>query len=140
MKVVNDRAFSRDAIERFLDRGWILDHTPVHALKGHRFALGQLDDWLQKNRVATLTTASTSDLRALLDSAYWDRVSRCCESLLGLVTRFYRSLMEWKFRPDDPVERLIEEELAAAARKRSESRPSRPVQRRRGHQLHPRTV
>jgi site-specific recombinase XerD len=126
MSVVNDRAFSRDAIERFLDRGWILDRTPAHALNGHRFALGLLDDWLQKNRVATLTTASSADIRALLNSTYWDKVSRCSESLLGLVTRFYRSLLEDKFRTDDPVERLIEEELASAARKRAVTRTSAP--------------
>jgi len=115
----------RDAIERFLDRSWLLDGTTVQSLNGHRFALSVLDDWLQRHRIVTLTTASASDVRALLNSKYWDSVSRRCESLLGLITRFYCSLRDCKLRPDDPIETLIDQELAAAAAKRKSVRSVR---------------
>lgn len=127
MHATSDRHLSRDAIERFLDRSWMLEQTPVQAVKGHRFALGVLDDWLHSNRVSTLTTASASDLRALLNSRQWDAVSRRCEALLGLITRFYHSLQETHFRGDDPVATLIDQELELAARKREDKRP--PVRR-----------
>ena len=118
------RTFCRDAIERFLDRSWILDRTPLQALHGHRAALNVLDDWLQRNRVVTLTAASSSDVRALLNSRHWDAVSRRCEALLGLITRFYQSLKDCKHRLDDPIEMLIDQELAAQARKRKAARPA----------------
>jgi site-specific recombinase XerD len=124
----------RDAIERFLDRSWIDEGTPLEALNGHRFALSVLDDWLQRHRVVTLTSASAADVRALLDSKYWDSVSRRCESLLGLITRFYYSLRDCKFRPDDPIETLIDQELAAAAAKRKAVRSARSDKPR--HKLH----
>ena len=118
------RTFCRDAIERFLDRSWMLDRTPVHALYGHRAALGVLDNWMLRHRVVALTEASSADVRALLNSRDWDVVSRQCEALLGLITRFYQSLKDCKFRPDDPVETLIDQELAAEASKRKAARPS----------------
>lgn len=129
MSLTDDRAFSRDAIERFLDRGWILERIPLHVADGHRSALGRLDDWMLKNRVATLTTASSSDIRALLNSSCWDKVSRGCDSLLGLITRFYHSLQECKFRADDPVETLIDQELAMAAHKSAGARTERIMRR-----------
>ncbi len=119
------RAVCRDAIDRFLDRSWMLDRTPMQAINGHRFALQVLDDWMQRYRVVTLTAASATDIRALLDSRHWDAVSRRCEALLGLVTRFYQSLKDCKFRSDDPVETLIDQELAAAAKKRDAGKPAR---------------
>lgn len=118
------RETCRDAIERFLDRSWILDRTTPQALTGHRFALTALDDWMQRHRVVPLTAASPSDLRAMLNSRHWDSVSRRCEALLGLITRFYQSLHVCKFRSDDPIETLIDLELAAAARKRAAARPA----------------
>lgn len=115
---------SHDAIERFLDRSWILDRTPSLALHSHRSALNLLDNWLLRHRVVTLTAASPADVRALFDSRCWDVVSRRCEALLGLVTRFYQSLLDSKFRPDDPIEMLIDQELATAASKRESPRPA----------------
>ena len=115
----------RDAIERFLDRNWILEGTQLSSLNGQRFALSVLDDWLQRHREVTLTIATAADVRALLNSKYWDSVSRRCESLLGLITRFYCSLRDCKFRPDDPIETLIDQELAAAAAKRKSVRATR---------------
>jgi site-specific recombinase XerD len=120
------RATCRDAIERYLDRSWLLDHTPVEVMNGHHFALSLLDKWLQRHRVVTLTTASANDVRAMFRSSPWDDVSRHCEALLGLVTGFYQSLRECKFRPDDPVETLINQELLAAACESRVSRPFRP--------------
>ena len=73
-------------------------------------------------RAMTLTHASANDVRELFRSPHWDAVSRRCESLLGLITRFYASLRECKFRADDPIERLIEQELAAAASQRTAAR------------------
>jgi site-specific recombinase XerD len=104
-----------DAIERFLDRSWMVDRTPLPVVDGHRLALNELDGWLLHRRRVRLTSASASDVRALLDSTHWDALSRRFEALLGLVTRFYRDLQECKFRPDDPIEMLVRQELAAAA-------------------------
>lgn len=118
------RICCRDAIERFLDRSWLLDRTPLQTIHGHRAALGVLDNWLQRHRVVTLTAASPADVRALLNSRHWDAVSRQCEALLGLITRFYQSLKDCKFRPDDPVEMLIDQELAAEISKRKAARPA----------------
>ena len=139
MSAICERTFSRDAIERFLDRSWMLERVAAPALNGHRSALDLLDDWMLRQRTATLTTASASDVRALLSSSYWDTVSRQCESPLGLLTRFYQSLQDCKVRVDDPVETLIDRELAAAARKR-DARPD--VEKRHNRVLfsHPRTV
>ncbi|HEY6125354.1 MAG TPA: hypothetical protein VIV63_11945 [Steroidobacteraceae bacterium] len=118
MDIINDRSLSRDVIERFLDRSWMLDRTPLPALNGYRFALNLLDDWLTRHRVATLTNASASDVRALLKSKTWDVVSCRCDSLLGLVTRFYQSLQMSSLRDDDPWDTMIVEQIAHAARKR----------------------
>lgn len=118
----SNREICRDAIERFLDRSCILDRVTLQAMHGNRFALNLLDDWLQRHRVVTLTSAGAKDVRALLNSSHWDTVSRRCESLLGLITRFYQSLRECKFRADDPVETLIDQELLAAASQRNVAR------------------
>src|SRR4051812_32381558 len=90
------RAISRDAIERFLDRSWLLERTALPTMQGNRLALCRLDDWLQRHRRATLDSASAADVRALFRSSHWDAVSRRCESLLGLTTRFYESLKDCK--------------------------------------------
>jgi site-specific recombinase XerD len=124
----------RDAIERFLDRSWLLEPTTLQALNGHRFALSVLDDWLQRHRVVTLTSATAADVRALLNSKYWDSVSRRCESLLGLITRFYFNLRDSKVRPDDPIETLIDQEIVAAAERRKAVRSARS--NRPGRRLH----
>jgi|SRR5688572_3883780 site-specific recombinase XerD len=124
MSAMNDLCLSQDAIERFLDRSWMLGRIPAQAVKGHRSTLESLDAWLRTHRVSTLCTASTSDVRALLQSRQWNTVSRGCETLLGLVTRFYHSLRECHFRGDDPVQMLIEQELAAAALRRDAARPT----------------
>jgi len=120
---MSDSQYCRDAIERFLDRSWMIERTPLPSLTSHRVALNALDLWLQRHRVVTLTSASASDIRAMLDSRHWDAVSRQFEALLGLVTRFYRSLQDCKFRLDDPIETLIGQELLLAARKREARRP-----------------
>jgi site-specific recombinase XerD len=114
-----------DAIERYLDRSWMLDRTPLPVVDGHRLALNELDSWLLHRRRVRLTSASASDVRALLNSTHWDALSRRCEALLGLVTRFYRDLQNCKFRPDDPVETLIGQELTAAATSIEAVLPSR---------------
>jgi site-specific recombinase XerD len=114
-----------DTIERFLDRSWMLDGASMAAIKANRLALQRLDGWLQKHRVVALSEANAPDLRALLRSEHWDAVSRRCESLLGLVTRFFQSLRECKLRADDPVETLIDQELLVSASQRSDARVSR---------------
>jgi site-specific recombinase XerD len=119
------RANCRDAIERFLERSWLLERLSLQAMNGHRFALTLLDQWLQKHRIVTLSGASVRDVRAMLRSPHWDEMSRRCEALLGVVTRFYQSLRDCKFRCDDPIETLIEQEISAAARSRHASRPRR---------------
>ncbi len=116
------REICRDEIERFLDRSCILDRVTLQAMYGNRYALNMLDDWLRRHRSMTLTQASANDVRELFRSSHWDRVARCCESLLGLITRFYASLRECKFRSDDPIQTLIEQELAAAASQRTAAR------------------
>jgi site-specific recombinase XerD len=123
---MSDAAYCRDAIERFLDRSWMMDRTPMAAMAGHRVALNALNVWMQRHRETTLTRASAVDIRAMLDSRHWDAVSRQFEASLGLVTRFYRGLLDCKARPDDPIETLIGLELTAAARKREAVRASRP--------------
>jgi len=128
---MSDAEDCRDAIERFLDRSWLLDRTPAPALTGHRVALNALNIWMQRHREVTLTSASALDIRAMLDSRHWDTVSRQFEALLGLVTRFYRGLLDCKSRPDDPIETLIGLELTAAARKREALRPTPPRKLRR---------
>jgi site-specific recombinase XerD len=110
----NSRIDCGEAIERFLDRSWILDRTPLPVLDGHRLALNELDGWLLHRRRVRLTSASASDVRALLNSTHWDALSRRCEALLGLITHFYRDMQHCKFRPDDPVETLIGKKLIAA--------------------------
>ena len=122
---MSDHDYCSDAIERFLDRSWMLERTPLPALTSHRVALNALNLWMQRHRVVTLTSASASDIRAMLDSRHWDAVSRQFEALLGLVTRFYRNLLDSKFREDDPIETLIGQELVLAARKREAARPVR---------------
>jgi site-specific recombinase XerD len=119
------RDHCRETIERFLDRSWMLDRVALRTLRGNRFALLRLDDWLQRHRVVTLADVTAQDLRALLRSEHWDAVSRRCESLLGLVTRFFQSLRDHQVRPDDPVETLIDQELLAAANQRATARESR---------------
>ena len=120
------RNLCRDAIERFLDRSWMLERVPLPAIEGNRHALTLLDDWMRRHRVVPLIDAGARDVRALLRSKFWDIVSRRYEALLGLVTRFYQSLRDNRFRADDPVETLIDEELAAAASHRKAARrPSR---------------
>jgi site-specific recombinase XerD len=117
----------RIAIERFLDRSWVLDGTPLQTLDDHRFALNVLDEWLQFNRAVTLSTASASDVWALLNSTYWEAVARRCEPLMSLVTRFYRSLQDCKVRPDDPIGTVVSQELAAAVIARDAAQPIRRV-------------
>ena len=114
----SDRLYSRDVIERYLDRAWTLERAPLHVLAVYRSALNRLDDWMQRHRAATLTTASATDVRALLDSAQWNDVAHGCDALLGLVTGFFQTLQDCKFRSDDPVETLVDQELFAAAIKR----------------------
>jgi site-specific recombinase XerD len=123
---MSDADSCRDAIERFLDRSWMMERTPLPTLTGNRVALNALNIWMQRHREATLSRASALDIRAMLDSRHWDTVSRQFEALLGLVTRFYRDLLDCKSRPDDPIETLIGLELTAAARKREAARPVRP--------------
>lgn len=132
---MSDAEYCRDAIERFLDRSWVMDCTPMAAVAGHRVALNALNVWMQRHRDTTLTGASALDIRAMLDSRHWDAVSRQFEALLGLVTRFYRGLLDCKSRPDDPIETLIGLELTAAARKREAARASRPRKLRRKFQF-----
>jgi len=122
---MSDAENCRDAIERFLDRSWTLERTPLPALNSHRVALNALDTWLQRHRVVSLSAASPADIHALLDSRHWDAVSRQIESLLGLITRFYQSLRDCKFRPDDPIETMIDQQLRLAASKRNAARPAR---------------
>jgi site-specific recombinase XerD len=124
MDMVN-REDCSDTIERFLDRSWMLDGISLAAIGANRLALQRLDAWLQRHRVVALTEASAPDLRALLRSGHWDVVSRRCESLLGLLTRFFQSLHECKVRADDPVETLIDQELLASARPRGDTRVAR---------------
>jgi site-specific recombinase XerD len=128
---MSDADNCRDAIERFLDRSWMMDRTPLPAVAGHRVALNALNVWMQRHRETTLTGATALDIRAMLDSRHWDSVSRQFEALLGLVTRFYRGLLDSKSRADDPIETLIGLELTAAARKREAVRlaPSRKPRR-----------
>jgi site-specific recombinase XerD len=118
MTAISDRHYSRDVIERYLDRTWVFGHAPVQALAEYRSALNRLDDWMQRHRVATLATASPTDVRALLDSGHWTDVARGCDALPGLVAGFYQTLQDGKFRSDDPIETLIDQELFAAAIKR----------------------
>lgn len=120
--MISNKEMCRDAIERFLDRSCILDRVTLQALYGNRYALTMLDDWLQRHRAKTLPQASANDVRELFRSSYWDAVSRRCESLLGLITCFYASLRDCKFRSDDPIQTLIEQELAAAASQRAAAR------------------
>lgn len=123
--MISNREMCRDAIDRFLDRSCILDRVTLQAMYGNRYALTMLDDWLQRHRAMTLPQASANDVRELFRSPYWDAVSRRCESLLGLITCFYASLRDCKFRPDDPIQTLIEQELAAAASQRAAARLKR---------------
>lgn len=115
MNVISERRHSREAIERHLDRAWMDGRIPVNVLRDHRAALTRLDEWLQRDAGTTLATASAAAVRMLLDSTKWQDVSRDCESLLGLVAGFYHGLQESKFRPDDPIETLIDQELYAVA-------------------------
>jgi len=118
-----DREFCRDVIERFLDRSWLNDGTPIGALTKHRIALNNLDAWLRKHRVVALTGASAQDVRALLNSPHWDAVALGCECLVSLVATFFQSLQETRFRSDDPIMTLIDQEMAVAA-KRAFGRPA----------------
>lgn len=124
------RANCRDAIERFLDRSWLLERLSLQTTHGHRFALNLLDHWMQQHRAVTLTGATAADLRALFQSPHWDDMSRRCEALLGLITRFYQNLRDSKFRCDDPIETLIEQEISLAASARHGNRKPRMDQRR----------
>jgi len=118
-----------DAIERFLDRSWILERTPVANLSRQRIALNNLNFWMQRHRKMSLATATAKDMRLLLDSSQWDAVSSGCESLLQLVASFFQSLQETQFRADDPIVTIIDQEMAAAA-KRAYARPTRSDSRR----------
>ena len=131
---MSDADNCRNAIERFLDRSWLLERTPLPALHGHRVALNALDAWLQRHRVVSLSAASAADIHALLDSRHWDAVSRQIESLLGLITRFYQSLRDCKFRHDDPIETMIDQQLKLAASKRMAARSTRS--RKQGRKIH----
>lgn len=124
----SSRENCRDAIDRFLDRSWLLEKVPVETLSRHRLALNNLDFWLQRHRAISLSLASAKDVRELLNSDYWDAVSYGCESLVSLVASFFKSLQETRFRFDDPIVTLIDQEMAAAA-KHSPSRPSRSPRR-----------
>lgn len=124
----DSREDCRDAIERFLDRNWMAEHTSITALAKHRFALLNLDFWMLRRRKVALAAASARDVRALLDSSHWDAVSYGSESLLSLVAAFFQSLQETRFRSDDPIVTIIDQEMAAAA-KRSFSRPARSENR-----------
>jgi len=124
----SSRENCRDAIDRFLDRSWLLEKTPVETLSRQRLALNNLDYWLQRHRAISLTFASSKDVRALLNSDYWDAVSYGCDSLVSLLASFFKSLQETRFRFDDPIVTLIDQEMAAAA-KHSPSRPSRAAKR-----------
>ena len=119
----------RDPIERFLDRNWMTEHTSITSLSKHRFALINLDFWMQRRRKVPLAAATAKDVRALLDSDHWDAVSYGCESLLSLVAAFFQSLQETRFRSDDPIVTIIDQEMSAAA-KRAFSRPARTERRR----------
>jgi site-specific recombinase XerD len=127
--VTRSREDGRDTIERFLDRSWILERTPVASLSKHRITLGKLDFWMQRHRKIPLTDATARDMRALLDSSHWDAISYGSESLLKLVTSFFQSLQETRYRADDPIVTIIDQEMAAAA-KRAFSRPARVEKRR----------
>ena len=124
----SSRENCRDAIERFLDRSWLLEKIPAETLSRQRLALNNLDFWLQRHRAISLTFASAKDVRALLNSDYWDAVSYGCESLVSLVASFFKSLQETRFRFDDPIVTLIDQEMAAAA-KHAASRPPRTAKR-----------
>ena len=125
----SSREHCGDAIERFLDRSWMAERTPVAALAKQRFALINLDSWMQRRRRIPLATANAKDMRALLDSSHWDAVSYGCESLLSLVAAFFQSLQETRFRSDDPIVTIIDQEISASA-KRAYSRPARVEKRR----------
>lgn len=125
----------QEAIERFLDRSWVQEPTPVAALSKHRTALNHLDFWMRRHRKASLVAATAKDVRALLNSSHWDAVSIGCESLLKLVASFFQSLQETRFRADDPIVTIIDQEMAAAA-KRAYARPARSETRRPGLSLH----
>lgn len=130
MKGIDDRHYSRDAIERFLDRSWVYERTPIDLLRDYRIALSQLDGWMQRHRAVTLSTAGASDVRALLDSPCWIESAQRCPTLLGAVTAFYQGLQDCKFRPDDPVETLVDQELFAAVIKHDATRRLRDAARR----------
>jgi len=129
---MSDAETCRDAIERFLDRSWMMERTPLTTLNGHRTALNALDVWLQRHRAVALISASASDVRALFESRHWDALTRQFEALLGLVTRFYESLQECKFRSDDPIETMINQQLSLAASTLNAARPARDAKPRRG--------
>src|SRR5262245_43620198 len=99
----SSREHCRDVIDRFLDRYWLEDRTPIATISRHRFALNNLDSWMQRHRVVTLTFATARDVRALLNSSHWDAVACGCESLLSLVAAFFKNLQDTKFRNDDPI-------------------------------------
>ena len=120
-----NRMLCRNEIERFLDRSWYAERISRPALRDHRFALTLLDTWLQKNRRATLISASAMDLRELLNSRQWQAVSLQCEGLLTLVTRLFQDLRNSKCRPDDPMETLVDQELSATVRRKETVRPAR---------------
>src|SRR5262245_35350326 len=124
----SSRDDSRDAIERFLDRSWLAERTSFAAIESHRIALNNLDFWMQRHRVVPLTAATAKDVRALLDSSHWEAVSYGCESLLSLVASFFQSLQNTRFRSDDPIVTIIDQEMAAAAKRAA--RTARPEKRR----------
>jgi hypothetical protein len=79
---------------------------------------------MQRHPVVPLTAATAKDVRALLDSSHWEAVSYGCDSLLSLVASFFQSLQNTRFRNDDPIVTIIDQEISAAA-KRASRRPEK---------------
>jgi site-specific recombinase XerD len=125
---IDSREECRDAIERFLDRSWVLERTSIAALSRHRVALRNLDSWMQRHCVVSLAAATAKDMRALMNSSRWDAVAQGCECLVSLVASFFRSLQDTRFRSDDPIVTIIDQEMSAAAKRAV--RPERAERRR----------
>jgi integrase/recombinase XerD len=99
---------SGTVVQRFLDYYWVRYGVSRDTLKAYRTDLIALDRWMLIFRRKTLVSATEKDVRDYLESKYALK-KRTVQNMpsLSCVKRFYRYLLEQRFRADDPTENVF---------------------------------
>jgi integrase/recombinase XerD len=102
-------ASDADLLDEFCDTAWLEDGLSKNTLEAYRRDLRLFSRWLENERLASLATASESDIMAYLAHRHRSAEGIKASSqarLLSSLKRFFRFAIERNVRTTDPVVRI----------------------------------